>query len=165
MIWTPERQALALVSVEKWRGTPHRDRMAVAGVGIDCIHFVAAVLTESGVIPMFRFPGYNPSEGLHERSERIASGFARCLHAAEADKTAPMFGDLAVFKTGRASGHCGFVLGDTLAHALAHQSVIVSNYRIWRPAVHRIFRIEATGFRVTPSDLWRDLQDSSAVRS
>lgn len=158
-IWTPERRALALKSVEKWRGTPHRDRMAVVGVGVDCIHFVAAVLWESGIIPQFEFPGYNPAEGLHERSERLAGGLARCLYAAQTDKAAPQFGDVAVFKTGRVSGHCGFVLGDTIAHALAHQSVVITNYRVWRPAINFLFRVEATGLRMKPSELWQDTQE------
>jgi hypothetical protein len=133
--------------------------MAVCGVGVDCIYFVASVLHESGVIPAVRLPGYNPAEGLHDRSERLGAALEQCLHGRRVEKSEPEFGDVAVFRTGRMSGHCGFVTDGKLAHALAHQSVMLTDYRVWRAAVSHLFRIEAIDLRVNPSDLWRDTRD------
>ena len=158
-LWTPYRQSLALASVERWRGTPHRDHVAIQGVGVDCIHFVASVLQESEIVPRGTMPGYDPQEGLHDRSDRLREAFAACLHGREVDKREPMFGDLAVFKTGRTSGHCGIVLNGMLAHALVRSGVVLTSYKAWRPDVACLFRIEETSYKLNPHHLWRATQD------
>ena len=158
-VWTPERKALALAAVERWRGTPHRDSMAEVGVGIDCIRLVVAILVASGVTEHFEFPAYDVAEGLHERSERMLDGFSRCTHSHTADKREPLFGDLAVFRTGRMSGHCAFVLDNRLAHALARRQVTVSDYGAFRPGIHRLIRLDAVGLRAQPSTLWQNSLD------
>ena len=155
MIWTPARRALAIASAAKWRGTPHRDSMAEPGVGIDCIRLVVEILTDAGVTPPFRFPSYNVAEGLHARSDRMRDGFLRYAFAAEADKMNPQFGDIAIGKTGRFSGHCAFMLDGQIVHSLARQFVVVSPWRLWRREMDTLIRIEQTGLREQPAGLWR----------
>ncbi len=157
-VWTPERQAKALAAVAHWRGTPHRDCVAVVGVGVDCIRLVVEILVASEVTPPFSFPAYNTAEGLHDRSDRMLDGFNRCTFSHHADKREPLFGDIAVFRTGRMSGHCAFVLGDKLVHSLAQRQVTVSDYRSFRPAIDRLIRLDAIGLRAQPSTLWLNTQ-------
>ena len=157
-IWTQHRRALALAAVARWHGTPHRDSMAEPGVGVDCIRLVVAILTESGVTEPFTFPAYNVAEGLHDKSGRMRDGFLRCSHSRTVDKRDPQFGDVAVFKTGRMSGHCAFLLDGQLCHALARQFVMLSEYRLWRREVDCLIRLEAVGLRAQPALLWRATQ-------
>lgn len=139
--------------------------MAEVGVGIDCIRLIVEILTDSGVTPPFQFPAYDVAEGLHDRSDRMRDGFSRCTFSTIADKRTPEFGDVAVFRTGRMSGHCAFVLDGRIAHALARQFVVISDYRIYRPGIDCLIRIEQTGLRAQPQTLWQNSQDSSAARS
>lgn len=132
--------------------------MAEVGSGIDCIRLVVEILTASGVTEPFTFPAYDTAEGLHDRSDRMRDGFNRCTHSHIADKRDPQFGDVAVFRTGRMSGHCAFVLDGRLAHALARQMVTVSDYRIYRHAIDCLIRLDAVGLREQPSTLWLNTQ-------
>lgn len=132
--------------------------MAEPGVGIDCIRLIVEILTDAGVTPPFRFPAYDTAEGLHDRSDRMKEGFSRCTFSTVASKQTPEFGDVAVFRTGRMSGHCAFVLDGQIAHSLARQHVVVSDYRIYRPAVDCLIRLEAVGLREQPSTLWQSSQ-------
>lgn len=133
--------------------------MAVVGEGVDCIHLVVEILSDAGVMPRFRFPSYNVADGLHERSDRMRDGFLRCAFAREVDKKDPQFGDVAIGKTGRFSGHCAFMLDGQIVHALARQFVVVSPWRLWRREMDTLIRIEQPGLREQPSQLWRNSLD------
>src|SRR5438045_9745250 len=70
VLWTRARQQLAQESLARWYGTPHKDRIAIVGVGIDCINLCNEVLVDSGVVPRRPFPSYDLVEGQHSYSDR-----------------------------------------------------------------------------------------------
>lgn len=165
MIWTPERRKAALAAAERWHGTPHHDRMAEPGVGIDCMNLVVEILRGAGVLPQFDLPYYDTREGLFQWSDRLKFAFLKCGHCAEADKRVPEFGDVAVFKTIRVSGHCAFVTGPELIHAIGNRQVTRSRYTAWQQRIDCLLRFTATGLKADPKTIWHGLQDSSAAQS
>lgn len=147
MIWTAERKQMAQASLDAWQGTPHRDRIAIRGVGVDCIHLVQAVLFDAGIIPAAKLPWYDLTAGMTEECTALKRAMVDCLFVEEVSKDAPAFGDIAIFKTGRRSGHCGFVVPDFLWHSLAQRCVTRSNYDQWLPRLDCLLRITGDGFR------------------
>lgn len=46
------------VELRSWKGTPNRPRMAMKGVGADCVNFVHTACYNIGALPMIHFPKY-----------------------------------------------------------------------------------------------------------
>lgn len=147
IIWTPERKELALKSCEKWRGTPHKNRMSVLGVGIDCIKFVNEVLADSGIIDLQQFGGYDIQEGMFGVSDVLKKAVENSLHCERVDVSKNQFGDIAVFRNGMMAGHCGFLDETHIWHSLAGHFVTRSGYRLWNHDIEFLFRITKTGLK------------------
>lgn len=149
-IWTPDRKKTALATLGKWQSTPHRDRIAIPGVGIDCIQLVLQVLIDCEVIPAIVINGYDTTAGMHSHSDRLQRAFKSCMDLEDVPAGDPQFGDLAIFKTGNRSGHCGFITEGQIWHALARRSVTFSDYKLWRWEIETLLRIKAVGFTGNP---------------
>lgn len=163
-IWDSTRCLLALDEIKRWHGTPHHDRMAEPGVGVDCLFLLRAILIASNVLPQFEMPYYDTTEGMHGASTRLRQTLLECCHSRIADKHTPQFGDVAVFKTGQSSGHGAFVFAEDggkfeMVHALGGRCVTVSDYQAWKMRVECLIRFDATGFKRQPETIWRDLRE------
>lgn len=155
MIWTPERQASAIAEAKEWHGTPHHDRMRKKAVGVDCINFVCAVLITAGIHEDFRMPGYNTRTGLGRAENTLERVILATFHArALEDREAWEFGDLIIFKVGRASNHIGIWLNDRIWHVQARRFVepIVAKQSTY-DTVQSVLRITDTGFRQPPENI------------
>jgi len=150
MIWDETRKALALAECNRWHGTPHRNRMAQVGVGVDCIQFVNEILIASNVIERQPLGAYDVNDGTHNPSQRLAAAikFALDVESVPLDQCA--FGDLAVFNTGRQSGHVGFCGDGCLWHSLADRCVTKSQLNLWRGSIQFLFRIKSLGLKNSP---------------
>ena len=71
-----ERQLKLKASIDSWIGTPFRHRCGVKGLqgGVDCIHFVAEVFKEVGLIDHYEVPKYAKDWHLHKTGERLLLG-------------------------------------------------------------------------------------------
>lgn len=158
-IWTPERTAAAAAEIERWKGTPHRDRMAKPGVGIDCIGLTFQVLQAAEITPPFQMPYYSPRWGMG-RAHNIMEGLLRKCLFCEPIK-APIDwkpGDLLIFRVGRQSNHIGIFWqeGERLGvwHSRARAAVEFTDYDLTlAKTVQTGMRINAPGFRTRPEDL------------
>lgn len=151
MIWTSHRKALAYDSLVKWRGTPHRNRMAEVGVGIDCVHLLHEVITDAGVVQTrVQFGGYDVQDGQFDVSERLQNIVQDCLHVAPASIEQMEFGDIVIFKTGKRSGHLGFYDGASIWHALADRCVTKSQLALWRHDIAVNLRLTELGWKNHP---------------
>lgn len=150
IVWTPERRALALASVARWQGTPHYNRIAICGVGVDCIKFVCEVLFDSGVLPRRDFTGYDLQSGLWTESNKLQDTILRCLNAVWVEDGFE-FGDIFILKTGRRTAHCGFYTADGyIWHSLGNRCVTKSDFSFWRHEIRGMIRIKKEGFKLNP---------------
>ena len=153
MIWTPERIAAAQTEAHRWHGTPHRDRMALPGIGIDCINYVYEILIAAQILERAPLGYYNTRVGLHDGNDRLKRAFKECATVLEQPASDPQFGDIVIFKTGAFSGHCGIVLtGGDIWHSLAGRTVTRSNFAEWIPKIDCLLRIEQEGLIGVPME-------------
>lgn len=148
-IWTPERKELAIATLKKWHGTPHRDRLAIVGVGIDCAQLINEVLIDSGIVQRIELGAYDTADGLHNVSHRLARAIELLLHVQRVSTDNPEFGDIAIYKTGTRSGHCAFITGREVFHSLAGVGVTHGQYRLWRHQIEFVYRLTQINFKST----------------
>lgn len=121
-IWTTERQQVARATAGKWLGTPHKNRMAKPGVGIDCLGFLREVAVDTGVLPPFDLPFYNPSWGIGREFNVIERVLLDCCHSQRVKAHEEIeFGDVVVWTVGRQSNHVGIVLDGAVWHVQARR--------------------------------------------
>jgi len=146
MIWTVERIQQAEATCAKWHGTPHRDRVAIVGAGIDCVMFVNEILADAGIIERVEFPAYPIADGIHEPSHRLAKAIENFLHVESATLDAAQFGDIGVGVTGQGrSAHILFVGNGRVWHSLAGVGVTHGKYNVWKSHISRLYRINGEG--------------------
>ena len=150
MIWTDERKTTAQAVLDVWQGTPHINRVAIPGIGIDCIRLVMEVLTNAGIVERRELGAYDVQAGTHSVSRKLAAEINRCLFVESVSVASPEFGDLAVFKTGTRSGHIGFVTDGYVWHSLAGRCVTRSPFALWNREIEFLFRFTDTGWKAEP---------------
>jgi hypothetical protein len=152
MIWTEERTAAARAACQKWAGTPHRNRVAVAGYtgGVDCLRFVFEVVIAAGILPRFSLPSYNERLGiLRDRNvmEPIMMEYAHCEAVDVGSRfVAPEFGDVAIFSCGPQSNHTGIVIDGEVWHVPGRGRVGPEAWINVAPKLQRLMRFTGTGF-------------------
>lgn len=146
-IWTAERQALAIAEIMRWIGTPHINRLAQVGVGVDCIQFVLAVLVASEIIPQREVAAYSVMDGAHNPSGVLAGEIEKHLHVQSVSVDAPQFGDIAVFYNGQQSAHVGFITGPAVWHSLSGFGVTRGGFNVWRRRIKYLYRLNQIGFK------------------
>lgn len=152
-IWTTERKALALACCHKWHGTKHQNRIAIPGVGIDCVNFIHEIMVDAGLVERLAFTGYEITAGMHDPSNRLYWAFTTALFLEPVNIRAARFGDIAIGQTGTQSAHVGFVGDGELWHALAGQMVTCNPWNIWRHGVAHVLRFTQTGWKTHPQNV------------
>lgn len=125
--------------------------MAVPGIGVDCIHFVLAVLVEAGIIDRPTLPAYDERLGALRERNVIEDILTAHLHARPAE--APEFGDIVVCRCGRQSNHIGIVIDDQMWHSPGKGYCGPEALANWRERIQSFVRIEQTGLRADPAEL------------
>ena len=124
LIWTPERIAAAAAEIERWKGTPHRDRMAKPGVGIDCIGYVCEITRAAGLIPAFTMPFYSPRWGIGRAFNVMERVLLKCFNVERITSPAEWRpGDLLIFKVGHQSNHIALLWQEGERFGLWHSRV------------------------------------------
>jgi cell wall-associated NlpC family hydrolase len=144
-IWTPDRIAIARAEAESWLGTRHHNRLAIKGVGVDCIKFVYEVLIAAGILERAELGGYATTIGLHETTHKLKRAFKSCARVLEVPPVDPQFGDIVVFKEGKFSAHTGIVIDGRIFHALSNNVVTASNFVEWGRHLDCFLRVESIG--------------------
>lgn len=175
-LWTPERRASAQAAAERFRGTPHRNRLCLPGEGVDCINFVLAVLRAAEIIPGHRLPSYDERLGTFRKTNVMQAIFLRYLDAEALPAEAPQaFGDLVICRCGRQTNHVGIVLendpptrespgraefGTTVMwHVPARGFVGPEAWTLWSSRVQSLVRIRTAGLQADPGKLtWREIR-------
>lgn len=160
MIWTEQRIFAAIASARKWGGTPHYNRIAVHGTGIDCVHFVSEVLSAAGVIPIgFPMPFYDERLGMLRNRNVIEDVLLHYLHAEAHPPEDPQFGDVVVCQCGRQTNHIGIIIEGSMWHVPGRGRCGPSAWVNWKHRTQSLIRITSDGFRVDPSGLtWEQIR-------
>jgi cell wall-associated NlpC family hydrolase len=103
----PEKQLELKRILDEWMGTPFRHHCGVKKLGCDCIHFVARVFEEMGVLRWRKnlVPDYPRDWHLHNTRELLLERLVKELNVIPADLNHPMNGDILLSHYGKASSH------------------------------------------------------------
>jgi len=114
------------VILDEWLGTPFRHRCAVKGEGADCIHFVAAVLDELGILDfnLVKIPDYAPDWHLHNTREMLLENVKKHLNVEVVPIGNNKNGDIILSHFGKAASHSSIYFDDHLYHALNGVGVV-----------------------------------------
>jgi len=102
-----EKQAELKRILDEWIGTPFRHHCGVKGKGCDCIHFVAGVFMEMGLVNVTKkdIPDYPRDWHLHNTREALMEAVIKHANVIEVELTSPMNGDIILSHYGQASSH------------------------------------------------------------
>lgn len=89
----------------EWIGTPYRHGARLKGIGCDCT-FVACVYEAAGLVPHLDIAPYTPQAHLHREGSLYLDLVLR--HGRRTD--APLPGDMALYRYGRAFSHGAIVV-------------------------------------------------------
>jgi len=126
------RQLRLKAIIDSWIGTPFRHRCAVKGKqgGVDCIHFVAEVFKELGVIQDYTVPEYEHDWHLHKSEEKLLRSifkFAEALKDKGSLKNVgfndPKNGDIIMFQFGRTVSHASIYYDKRIYQSLTGMRV------------------------------------------
>lgn len=158
MIWTDERKQKAIDSCYKWRGTKHRDHLALPGKGVDCINFVCAVAKEAGIVEEFKMPRYNVNLSRRGASDILINSVSSVSSVEKIeDINTAQFGDIAVFKSHYCCNHVGIVIEEHgiqyLWHVRSGSFVEPFPYQCEKKFVLCLLRFKDLGLTADPSKL------------
>lgn len=125
-----------------WNGTPFRHRSMVKGYGVDCVHYIAAVLVEMRYRQMIEVVEYPSDYMRHNTESLMIREFRKHLNLLEVRRTDIRGGDLLSFRIGMTESHAGFYLEDgNFIHSQFRKGVRISSLydNIWKQSLRRCF--------------------------
>ena len=95
------------IILDAWIGTPFRHHCGMKGRGCDCIHFVAGVLEEMGILKLRKglIPDYPKDWHLHNTRELLIDGFLKEIRSNLVRLENVMNGDIIFSHYGKAASH------------------------------------------------------------
>ncbi len=100
-----ERARVVAVARE-WLGTPYHTGGRVKDAGVDCLTLLAEVFHEAGLVEKIDIPYYPNDWHLHRAAERYLDGLLQYTR----EISAPLPGDIALWKFGRCFSHGAIVI-------------------------------------------------------
>lgn len=160
MIWTIEAKEKARTACREWQGTPHRNRVALKGEGVDCVKFVIEVLVAAGIMTRPALPRYDERLGLLRKHNVIEDILCHYLHA-EAHEPAdcPAWGDVVICTVGQQSNHVGIIVDGMVWHCPGRGAVGPEGWEDWKPKTQSLVRIRETGYRAEPTLTWDQIRN------
>ena len=129
----------------------------IKGKGVDCVHFVAAVLAEVGIVEEFeRLPAYPTTWGLISPESVVGKGLATLMNVKRVpwtDAGGLIPGDVVIFKVGRQSNHVGIFSGGRVWHVMAGGVVHPALPVRFVTAIQEVVRFTGKGWRIDPGSL------------
>lgn len=109
----PEKQQELQRILDTWIGTPYRHHCGVKGLGADCIHFVARVFEELGVLKWRKgiVPDYPRDWHMHNTRELLMERLLKEFNVVAVDLNNPMNGDILLSHYGKAASHAAIYCG------------------------------------------------------
>lgn len=129
--------------LNEWLGTPFRHHCGVKGLGCDCIHFVARVFEELGLLKNVEIPDYPKDWHLHNTRELLEEGLFKFLNVTEVGLNNLLNGDIILSHYGKAASHAGIYYAGYVYQALNGVGVCRINFndRKFKKRMKFVFRI------------------------
>jgi len=143
-----EKQTQLKLILDEWMDTPFRHKAGVKGVGCDCIHFVARVFEEMGLVTWHKklIPDYPFDWHLHNTRELLAEGIEQVLNVEKFSKELPKSnGDILLYHSGKAASHASIFFDNYVYQSLTDIGVckIHISDRVLRKQLQFLYRILA----------------------
>jgi cell wall-associated NlpC family hydrolase len=133
--------------LDEWLGTPYRHHCGVKGLGCDCIHFVARVFEEMGVLKWRKnlIPDYPRDWHLHNTRERLLERLVKELPVTEVDLAMPTDGDIILSHYGQAASHAAIYFGGRVSQSVDTIGVVRISFsdKIFRRQMKYAYRLTA----------------------
>ncbi len=99
--------------LNSWCGTPWKHHTGVKGMGVDCIHFVARVFEELGLVKWRKdfIPDYPKDWHLHQTRELLIERLEQEANFEKIPIAGIKDGDIILSHYGRAAAHAGIYFG------------------------------------------------------
>lgn len=126
-----ENQKRLKIIIEEWVGTPFRHHCGVKGKGCDCIHFVAKVFEELGLLTLNRrnVPNYPKDWHLHNTRELLSEAIEKYLKVKKVKLTDLKNGDIVLSHYGKASSHAAIYFDNYMYQAINNVGVRKINFK------------------------------------
>lgn len=132
--------------LSEWEGTPFRHHCGVKGLGCDCIHLVACVFSELGLLVLTKksIPDYPKDWHLHNTRELLKDGLFKALNVERVDLSNLMNGDIILSHYGKAASHAGIFCDGYVYQALNGVGVRRINFsdRKFRKRMRFAYRVK-----------------------
>lgn len=143
---TEEKQQQLFKEIQEWMGTPYKHRCMVKGKGCDCIHLVAGVFIELGIIKnQLKYAEYAPDWHLHSSRELLYEYTHINLNVEDIPiSETPKNGDILLYKFGKACSHSAIYFDKHIYHSINNKKVIESFFEdpYWRSKLKYILRLK-----------------------
>lgn len=154
MEWTDEQREAIRAVATKFEGTPHRDRIAIPGIGVDCIMLAIEIYRAAGIFPEFTIPQYKTNHGIFRDHNILSVLFRDFAHFRQVGVPEIDFGDTLVFRVGRYSNHVGVVVDGKCVHSIARTGVVCSTMTPgFLKKVEAVMRPERPGLKADPQTI------------
>ena len=117
-----------------WENTPFKHHTGVKNLGVDCIHLVACVYSELGILKMPKIPEYPNDWHLHQTRELLLEKIveltsAQGLRFDQVSFEPPLNGDLMTFFYGKAASHAAIYFDGYIYQAVTGVGVVKVFFR------------------------------------
>ena len=124
-----ERQKKLKIILDSWIDTPFRHHCGVKGKGCDCIHFVARVFEEIGLLTLNKVPNYPKDWHLHNTRELLSEAVESYLKVKKVELSGLKNGDLVLSHYGKASSHSAIYFDGYMYQAINNVGVRKINFK------------------------------------
>lgn len=128
-----EKQKELKIILDSWLEphTPFRHHCGVKGKGCDCIHFIARVFEEMGMMTINKktVPDYSKDWHLHNTRELLAEGLEKNFNLERVDINYLKNGDIILSHFGKAASHSAIYFDGYVYQAMVCSGVCKINFK------------------------------------
>ena len=127
----PENRKHLKEILDGWIGTPWRHHSGVKGMGCDCIHFVARVFEEMGILIWRKdlFPHYPRDWHMHDTRELLAESIEKEAKVEKVGLENLMDGDIILSHYGKAASHAAIIFDGYVYQSVTRIGVMKINFK------------------------------------
>lgn len=123
-----EKQNKLKIILDSWEDTPFKHHCGVKNKGCDCIHFVARVFEELGLLTLNKVPDYPRDWHLHNTRELLSEAVIKYLSVEKVNLNNLKNGDIILSHYGKASSHAAIYFDGYVYQSIINIGVCKINF-------------------------------------
>ena len=124
-----EKQNELKMILDSWVNTPFKHHCGVKNKGCDCIHFVARVFEEMGIVTLSKVPNYPRDWHLHNTRELLSEAIENYLTVEKVKLNSLKNGDIILSHYGKAASHAAIYFDGYVYQAIIDIGVCKINFK------------------------------------